>query len=428
MNKRYLTALLLLFAMLAGIQSAAGPVAAMNNQMGDPAAEDVILQWNRVLAETLAVPGQQPSTIVAARSYAMMHGAMFDAVNSIDGSYNPYLVDVPGTKNASIEAAAAQAAHDVLVALYPGRAHIFAAERLTSLNGVSLNRARQGIRAGREAAAAMLADRTNDGWNIPPHQYTLDLTPGNWQPTPSAPAAFTHYPNVKPFALNTGFQFLPPAPPGLTSAEYAADLNEVKSLGSAGSLTRTADQTQSALAWASVGNPVLVAVAWNNIARSLAISQGTTTVQNARLFALINFAHHDAFQTSFASKFHYGLWRPITAIRRADEDGNAATLSDPGWASLIGNPPYPTYAGNMAAIGKANTAILALFFGRDDLPIQYTFPNGTTRAWPSLSAAADDVARSREYGGIHFRFDSVAGQSIGLNTSNYIYTNFLTPR
>src|SRR5688500_7327751 len=127
MNKRYLTTFLLLFAMLVSIQPTASPIAAMNHQMEDHTTEDVILQWNRVLAETLVVPGQQPSTIVAARSYAMMHGAMFDAVNSIDGSYHPYLVDVPGTKNASVEVAAAQAAHDVLVALYPGRANVFAA-------------------------------------------------------------------------------------------------------------------------------------------------------------------------------------------------------------------------------------------------------------------------------------------------------------
>ena len=428
MKRRNLTTFLLLLAMLANTLVGGTQVNAMAPQAAAENTEDVVLRWNRVLSETLRVPGQQPALIVAARSYAMMHGAMFDAVNSVDGSYEPYLIDVPGTKNASIEAAAAQAAYDVLAALYPQRVEIFAAEYQASLEGVSPNRARPGIRAGRAAAAAMLAARTNDGWNIPPHPYTLDLTPGNWQPTPSAPAAFTHYPNVRPFALNSGFQFLPPPPPALTSAQYAADLNEIKAIGSAVSPTRTADQTQSALAWASVGNPVLVAVAWNEIARSLAVSQNTTTVENARLFALINFAHHDAFQTSFASKFHYGLWRPVTAIQRAGEDGNPATAADPNWASLIGNPPYPTYAGNMAAIGKANTETLARFFGRDDLPTQYTFPNGTTRSWPTLSALAEDVARSREYGGIHFHFDSVAGQSIGFNTSSYIFTNFLTPR
>ena len=426
MNKRYLTAFLSLFAMLMSLQ----PAAAMNFWGPPYTPEDVILQWNRVLTETLAIPGQQPATIVAARSYAMMHGAMFDAVNSIDGSYTPYLIDVPGTKNASIEAAAAMAAHDILAALYPSRASVFADELQMSIEGVRGNRVRQGIGVGQRVAAAMLAERASDGWTIPPHAYTLPSTPGNWQPTPPgfAAAAFTHYPNVKPFALKDAYQFLPPAPPAMTSAEYAVALNDVKSIGSAGSVTRTADQTEAALAWASVGNPTGVAVIWNRIARSLALSQGTSTVENARLFAMLNISHHDAFQTAFASKYYHGTWRPVTAIRRADEDDNAGTSPDPAWSSLIVNPPYPTYAGNMATIGTANTSILALVFGRDDLAVQYTFPTGVTRSWSSLSAIADEVARSREYGGIHFTFDSVAGQSIGINTGNYIYTNFMTPR
>src|SRR5688500_12335084 len=202
MNKRYLAAFLILFAILLGLQPAARPAAAMEQpSRPNPISEDVILQWNRVLTETLAVPGQQPSTIVSARSYAMMHGAMFDAVNSIDGSYTPYLTDVQGTKNASIEAAAAMAAYDILAALYPSRASVFSAELQVSLAGPPVHRVRQGMRVGRQVAAVMLAERTNDGWTIPPHAYTLSGAPGNWQPTPPgfAAAAFTHYPNVKPF-------------------------------------------------------------------------------------------------------------------------------------------------------------------------------------------------------------------------------------
>jgi hypothetical protein len=415
---------------LLGVQNGVRANAYGENQNIDPAAEDVILQWNRVLTETLGVAGQQPPSIVAARSYAIMHAAMFDAVNSIDGSYKPYLIEVPGSKNASIEAAAAQAAHDVLVALYPGRSAIFDSELANSIVDVRPNRERQGIEVGRLAAAKILSVRSNDGWTATPPSYVLQLTPGNWQPTPPAfaSAAFTHYPNVVPFALESGFQFIPPPPPALTSAEYAAAFNETRELGSLNSATRNADQTEQALVWASVGTPTLVAVVWNNIARTLAVSQGNSTVENARMFALMNISHHDGFQTSFASKFYYGFWRPVTAIRRADEDGNNATAPDPTWASRIGTPPYPTYAGNMAAIGMSNAAILALFFGQDDLPIEYTFPTGATRSYGSLSAVADEMARSRIYGGIHFQFDSVAGQSIGINTSNYIFQNYMTPR
>jgi len=406
-------------------------VVALPQKLGS-GAEDVVLRWNRALEDTVRTPGQQPATIVAARSYAMMHGAMYDAVNSIDDSYEPYLIAVPGTKNASIEAAAAQAAYDVLVALFPTRESIFQAELQASMAGVSLYRRAQGIMVGHQAAAAMLAARANDGWMATPTPYVLPLTPGNWQPTPTAfaAAAFTHYPNVTPFALTSGTQFLPPPPPSLSSLEYAAALNEVKAIGSATSATRTADQTEAARAWGSIGNPTGVAVFWNYIARSLAIARGTTTVENARLFAMINMAHHDALQTSFTSKFQYGLWRPVTAIRRADEDGNAATDADPTWLPLIPTPPYPTYAGNMASIGMANASVLALVLGRDDLGTTYTFPNPTnaTRSWASLAAIADEATKSREWGGIHFRFDSVAGQSIGLNTGNYIFTRFMRPR
>ena len=436
MKKSYFLSLIMIFALLLS----AAPTARSNNSGSTPSlrrgSEDVVLQWNRVLTETFAMPGQHPGSIAAARSYAMMHAAMFDAVNSIDGSYTPYLIDIPGTKHASIEAAAAQAAHDVLVALYPARAADFDLELQASISGLRENRVRQGLRFGREAAAALLAARANDGWTTPGPAYVLPPVPGNWQPTPpaNAPAAFTHYPAVTPFALVSSSQFIPPPPPTLASPEYAAALNEVKEIGSVGSLSRSADQTQQATAWLSVATPVLVAVVWNNIARTLAVQQGNTTVENARMFALMNISHHDGFQTSFASKFEHGLWRPVTAIRRADEDDNPATAPDPGWTSLIGNPPYPTYAGNMAAIGMSNAGILALFFGRDDLPVQYAFPvsphhpNGVTRSWASLSAIADEMAKSREYGGIHFSFDSVAGQSIGINTSNYIYQNFMTPR
>lgn len=423
--KQLTTAFIFISVFLCGIP--AGSTQAFANA-SSTISEDIVLRWNRVLTETILTPGQHPGSIAGARSYAMMHAAIFDAVNSIDGSYTPYLTDIPGTKHASIEAAAAQAAHDVLVALYPGRADVFATERDQSIAGLPDNRVKQGLKFGEQAAAALLAARANDGWTVTPPPYSLPTTPGNWQPTPSAPAAFTHYPGVKPFALKSSSQFMPPPPPALTSPEYAAAFNEVKAIGSFSSSTRTADQTNQATTWLSVATPVLVAVVWNNIARTLAVQKENSTVENARMFALMNISHHDGFQTAFASKFTYGLWRPVTAIRRADEDGNDATTADPAWASRIGNPPYPTYAGNMAAIGMSNAGILALFFGRDDLPVQYTFPNGMTRSYGSLSAIADEMAKSREYGGIHFSFDSVAGQSIGLNTSNYVYLNFMKPR
>ncbi len=394
--------------------------------------EDVILQWNRVLMETVLTPGQHPATIMPVRSYSMMHAAMFDAVNSIAGTHAPYLTDVPGSPNASIEAAAAQAARDVLVGLYPTRVAVFDAELAISLQGIEEYRAQQGIRVGQIVAERMLAARANDGWTVTPPPYSLPATPGNWQPAPpaNALATFTHYPSVKPFAITSATHFAPNSPPSMTSAQYAADLNEVKELGALNSAIRTADQTLVARLWANVNTPTNFLLVWNNVARTVSVARGTTTVEKARLFALTNIALHDALQTTFASKFQHGLWRPVTAIRRADEDGNANTTPDPGWLSLIPNPPYPSYAGNMAAIGTSQATILAQFFGRDDIRFDHTWvgAGGATRSYAGFSAMANEQARARVYGGIHFTFDNVAGQSVGTSVANYIFGNVMRPR
>jgi hypothetical protein len=261
----------------------------------------------------------------------MMHGAMFDAANSIDGTYTPYLTDVPGHSNASLEAAAAQAAHDILASLYPTRLAVFDAELAASLEGIEKNRAQQGTRVGRTAAERMLAARADEGWNAAPPAYSLPPTLGNWQPTPpaNAAAAFTHY-------------CKPPSPASSSTGSGA----------------------------------------------------------------------------------------PVTAIRRADEDGNPQTTPDAGWSSLIASPPYPTYAGNNAAIGTSQSSLLALFFGRDDIRFEHTWegPGGATRSYAGFGAMADEEARARVYAGIHFSFDNVAGQSVGQNVANYVFMNFMRPR
>jgi hypothetical protein len=391
--------------------------------------EDVILQWNRVLGQIIATPGVHPATILSQRSFAMMHLAMFDAVNSIDGSHTPYLTEISGIRNASVKAAAAYAAHDVLVVLYPNQQAIFAMELENSLIGIPKMQTIRGQSIGRTVAVRMLANRANDGWNVTPPPYVLPTTPGNWQPTPptNTAAAFTHFPAVLPFALTQNNQFLPAPPPPLNSAEYAADFNEEKELGSATSTTRTADQTLTAQLWAS--GPASE-TRYNNLVRAIALSRNNSTVENARLFALYFLASHDALQTTFTSKYVYGMWRPITAIRRADEDGNPNTTPDPNWTSLIAAPPYPTYAGNAAATSVSLATIMTLFFGRDDIQFQINFggtPN-VIRNYPGFNALANEVARSRVYGGIHFQFDNVAGQSVGRNVANYVFMNYLTPR
>ena len=393
--------------------------------------EDVILQWNRVLMETVLTPGQHPATIMQVRSYAIMHAAMFDAVNSIDGTHTPYLTDVPGSQHASIEAAAAQAARDVLASLYPTRVAVFDAELAVSLQGIEENRAQQGIRVGQIVAERILATRADDGWTVTPPSYVLSNSPGNWQPiAPATGPTFTHYPYVAPFGIKSGTQFAPSAPPALTSAQYANDFNEVKEIGAVNSATRTLDQTQVARLWANVNTPTNFLLVWNNVARTVSVSRELTVVEKARLFALTNIALHDALQTTFTSKFQHGLWRPLTAIRRADEDGNANTTADPSWSSLITAPSYPSYAGNMAAIGTSQSTILSQFFGRDDISFQHTWAGagGATRSYAGFSAMANEQERARVYGGIHFTFDNVAGQSVGRNVANYIFANIMRPR
>ena len=394
--------------------------------------ENVVFQWNRVLQDTIKTPGQQPATIFAVRSFAMMHAAMFDAANSIDGTYEPYLTEVPGSQRASQEAAVAKAARDVLVGLFPTRQAIYDAELASSLIGISPYRAAQGIRVGQMAAADMLALRANDGWNAPQTPYVLSMAPGNWQPTPpNLPvAAFTQFPNVLPFAIGTSSRFAPNPPPALNSEEYARDLNEVKELGSATSTTRTADQTKVAQLWAGVNTTTQIFFTWNNVARTVATSRNTSTVENARLFALLNIAYHDALQTTMTSKYVYGFWRPVTAIRRADEDNNPNTTPDPNWLALITNPPYPSYAGNHAAIGTSQATILALFFGRDDIRFAHTWDGtgGATRSYAGFNAMANEEERARVYGGIHYTFDQVAGQSAGRNVANFVFLNVMKPR
>ncbi|MDQ3374657.1 MAG: vanadium-dependent haloperoxidase [Acidobacteriota bacterium] len=396
--------------------------------------EDVILQWNRVLAQTIAIPEEHPPTILPVRSFAMMHLAMFDAVNSIDGSYTPYLTKVRSARNASMRAAAAQAAHDVLANLYPNQQAIFAAELSNSFVGVSRPQAMRGISIGHIVAERMLANRANDGWSASWTPYILPPTPGNWQELFQGPypgfAVFTNFPGVTPFALTSNTQFLPAPPPTLSSAEYAASFNEVKQLGAANSQSRTTDQTLTAQLWA---NPPVSDGLMFNVVRTTALAHNNSTVENARLFALVFMAYHDALETTFTSQYTYGLWRPATAIRRADEDGNAETTPDANWESLLGpqgTPPHPSYASNASSASSSLATTLALFYERDDVQFQINFgetPN-LVRNYRSFSALTDEIARSRVYGGVHFPFDIAAGQSAGRSVANFVFLNYLTPR
>ena len=395
---------------------------------------DVIGEWNRILQATIITPGALPGTVFFSRPYALMHAAIFDAVNSIDRSYTPLGVEVDASPGASRGAAAAQAAHDVLSALFPAQRTTFSTALNATLARFPGDAGREGARIGAEAARRWLELRAADGWTRTPPDYLLPSLPGYYQVTPPQNAAvtFSHYPDVQPFVVGNGRQFLVEPPPSLTSAHYAADFNEVKAIGSATSLTRTAEQTTIAQLWARVGTATALDAIWNTVARDIAQSRGVSSLETARLFALMNLAIHDSLLTSFTGKFLYGLWRPVTAIRAADLDGNSATERDAAWLPLLATPPYPSYPGNMACVGATAARVLTRFFGRDDIAFTatWTLTNGTanTRRYNGFREMADEEARSRIYGGIHFTFDNLASVGACTALADYVFENAVRVR
>ncbi len=387
---------------------------------------EVVLEWNQLLQATI------PSTasLAAPRFYSMMHIAMFDAANSVEREYSRYRVMLRHGFGASADVAAAQAAHDVLTALLPANATVYGAALAARL-GKSPSRFRSSILVGSRVAKEILAWRENDGWAAPPPAYVLPLFPGLWQPAPGA-ASFTQYPNVTPFALLTGTQYLPPPPPTLTSERYAQDFDEVKRLGSATSAERSAEHTEGARLFAAVGTRTNLYMLWNNVARDLVQQQRLDLLEAARLFVLMNVGIIDGVQTTMASKYVYGLWRPVTAIRRADEDLNPMTDADSSWTPLLNTPAYPSYAGNQACVASAAARALEIVAGGDDFAFTAVWqaPDGSLLAQRNYSGfrqMADEQARSRVYGGIHFTFDNEPSQRLCPRVVDFIAEHFMVP-
>jgi hypothetical protein len=389
---------------------------------------DVVYEWNRI-AQSVA-----PNW----RALAIMHVAMYDAVNSVADAYTPFRVHVPGARGASQQVAAAQAAHDVLSALFPAQQPTFGAALTRSMVGIPRGLAEQGKAIGSQVAMEVLKWRQNDGWPAtitPDTDYPLPPFPGLYQRTPPANGAptFTFYRNVTPFALLSSTQFLPPSPPAITSARYAKDFNETKSLGAVNSTTRTPAQTLLAQIVHGVNTSTSSFMVWNNVAADVARSRAFSLIDAARLFALLNVSFHDGIQTSFTSKFVYNMWRPVTAIRLADQDLNDATVADPTWLPLLPTPPYPAYAGNMSCLSFASARALSLAFGRDDIPLSVTWNRtmglpSETLQFSGFAHLADQMAVSRIYGGIHFQFDTDASGQVCGKVAEYVNANFMRPR
>jgi hypothetical protein len=395
---------------------------------------EIVIEWNRILQATVQIPGALPPTIFFPRPFSIMHVAIFDALNSIDYVYTPYATRADVLAGASREAAAAQAARDTLAAMFPNQVAIFDAALAAQLSRIPAHAASDGARVGAAAARAILDLRANDGWNRVPPPYILPDLPGNWQPVPPANAAatLTHYPDVQGFLYANARQFLVEPPPALTSERYATDFNEVKALGGATSTARTPLQTEIARTWAAVGYSTRLEGVWGNLIRDLARSRGLTGLQTARLYALVYMGFHDGLLASMTGKFLYGLWRPTTAIRGADRDGNAATEPDPTFVSLVPTPTYPSYPGNMACVGAVSSQIMAHAFGRNDIPFSVTWagiaPNpNVTRSYNGFKQLADEEADSRIYAGIHYRFDHFASIGVCTLIGDYAFSNHLRP-
>jgi membrane-associated phospholipid phosphatase len=400
---------------------------------GDSSSQSVnpVLQWNRALLVIVRTPGAQPATIHPTRSFAIMHAAIYDAVNAIDKTHKSYFVKLRGvSQSASQDAAAAAAAHEVLVGLYPQFQAMLDAQLQQSLAQIpdGAHKA-DGIILGQIAADGILALRSNDGSNAPPIPYVFGNAPGDYQSTPPnfpQQPQFTHWSHVTPFALERADQFRPGPPPDLTSERYATVFNQVKSLGIANSTAATADQALTGRFWNGA-----IQNYWNEITQTVAMERNLTTAQSARLFALLNLTFADGVIAFYDAKYVYNFWRPVTAIRAADTDNNPETLADPNWLPQSTNTaPDPSYPGAHAVISAAGASVLISFFDSDhfDLTVTSEVLAGVTRSFTRLSAAEEEATLSRIFAGQHFRSDLTAGQRLGRNVADFVVDNFLTSR
>jgi hypothetical protein len=398
----------------------------------DNSSNAVILEWDKLLTDNLPGGG----SLYTFRLYAMLHIAMFDAVNSIRVEYAPYRLQVQASPSSSAEAAAAQAGHDVLVALVPAATAAFDAALGSRLAGINATLAAQGVEVGKQTAQAVLTWRTNDGAAGPDPAYTPPALPGLWQPQAGQVAAGGRFATTTPFALLTPTQFLPVPPPALNSAQYAAAYQEVYDLGRATSVTRTADQTTLARAIAGVNYAPNPFSFWNTLARQLVATRTMGITETARLFALMDVSLHDSLQTSHTSKYIYGLWRPITAIQHADADANDATVSDLTWTPLIGTPPYPSHSSNIACLATGASRALAKALGSDQLAFQVTWKwtgaagagSDFSHQYTALSQLADEAGMARVYGGIHFKFELTASRDSCTRVADYVNDNYMKRR
>jgi PAP2 superfamily len=398
-------------------------------QVSKDSAVNPVVTWNATLLIIVRTPGAQPKTVHPTRSFAIMHAAIYDAVNAIDKTHQPYLVRLRGvSRSASQGAAASSAAHEVLVALYPSFQVTLDAQLKQSLALIPDGPDKtEGIAIGKAVADQILAARSNDGSNAQPGPFVFGNAPGDFQSTPpNFPSPqFTNWSHVTPFALESASQFRLGPPPALTSDAYTDAFNEVKSLGIVNSTTATADQMLTGRFWNGA-----IQNYWNEIAQTAALGHNLNTARTARLFALLNLSFADGVIAFYDTKYTYNFWRPVTAIRAAALDGNPGTLADPNWLpEVTTTTPDPSYPGAHAVISAAGASVLDSFFGKKDFDFVVTSEvlPGATRSFTNFSGANEEATLSRIFAGVHFRTDLTSGQRMGSQVADFVVDNFLTP-
>lgn len=391
------------------------------------AQADPVTQWNEIAAAAVAVGRAGPPGLL---DLALVHAAVHDAVQSLEGRFEPYyFTGIPGG-HGSPAAAVAAAAYGVLAGLYPAQRpgptglDQKYSDYLTA-NGLGGD---PGLAVGAAAAAALLT-QYRPLIALPPNLGSTEI--GAWRPTPpaNAPGAFEFLRFTTPFALLRASQFRPEPPPPLTSGRYLRDYDEVKSLGSAGSVTRTPAQTDLAHFWSE--NFV---AQWNRAMRAIVTNPVNPQLEigdSARLFALASLAAADSAIAAWDCKFGFNFWRPITAIREGDNDGNDKTVGEAGWTSLIATPPYPDYTSGANSLTGAFTKILELFYGTDDMSFSVTsnapLAIQKTRNFERFSDAAQEVVDARIYLGIHFRFADEEARAQSRRVAHWVFMKFLRP-
>ncbi len=386
------------------------------------AGHPLLAEWNAAVLEAVRI--SCPPPCLAARNLAILHGACFDAANAASGRYAPFHYTGRAPDGVVPEAAVAGAAWRCARALFPSEAALFDALRDRQL--AALDRPGDAVAVsfsfGARVGDGIIAARADDGASMQ-ITYIPRNEPGKWRRTPPLhrPPETPHWGRVRPFSLERADQFRPPGPPQLDSPEYAEALAEVRALGGAVSAVRNASEEEGARFWSAFKETVTPPGQWNQIARDIAVARGLSLLESARLLALLNIACADAGIATWECKYHYEFWRPVHAV--------AAAGGGTGWTSLLETPPHPEYVSGHSAFSAAAARVLQAYFGTDAVAFTAvsSVDPAVRRSYGSLRACAEEIGRSRIFGGIHFSFANRDGLELGRRVADWVVARALLP-